>query len=120
MGIPDLHVRARRLVTGDGERLASFVVEDGRIAHVGTFHDRVVARTELEFGPNVAILPGLVDTHVHICEPGHADWEGFATATRAAAAGGITTLVDMPVDSSPATTTVAALRAKRAAATNQS
>ncbi len=60
-------------------------------------------------------LPGFVDTHVHINEPG-TDWEGFATATAAAAAGGITTLVDMPLDSDPVTTTVAALRVKQAAA----
>ena len=60
--------------------------------------------------------PGIVDTHVHINEPGRTEWEGFDTATRAAAAGGVTTLVDMPLNSIPATTTVAALEAKRAAA----
>src|SRR5262249_38152866 len=62
------------------------------------------------------ILPGLVDTHVHVNEPGRTEWEGFETATRAAAAGGITTLLDMPLNSSPVTTTPAALDAKRAAA----
>ncbi len=62
------------------------------------------------------VLPGLIDTHVHINEPGRTDWEGFATATRAAAAGGITTLVDMPLNSSPVTTTVEALALKLAAA----
>jgi allantoinase len=70
----------------------------------------------VELGADVVLLPGLVDTHVHVCEPGNTGWEGFATATRAAAAGGITALVDMPLDSVPATVTVAALRAKRAAA----
>jgi allantoinase len=63
------------------------------------------------------LLPGFVDTHVHVNEPGRAGWEGFANATRAAAAGGVTTLVDMPLNSTPATTTAAALAAKRAAAT---
>ncbi len=61
-------------------------------------------------------MPGLVDTHVHINEPGRTDWEGFETATRAAAAGGVTTLIDMPLNSIPATTTAAALEIKRAAA----
>jgi allantoinase len=65
------------------------------------------------------VLPGLVDTHVHINEPGRTEWEGFSTATRAAAAGGITTLVDMPLNSSPVTTTVEALALKTAAATGQ-
>jgi allantoinase len=65
------------------------------------------------------VLPGLVDTHVHINEPGRTEWEGFATATRAAAAGGVTTLIDMPLNSSPVTTTVAALKAKRDAAAGQ-
>jgi allantoinase len=67
----------------------------------------------------LAVLPGLVDTHVHINEPGRTEWEGFATATRAAAAGGITTLVDMPLNSSPVTTTPAALERKRIAAEGQ-
>ena len=62
------------------------------------------------------VLPGLVDTHVHINEPGRTEWEGFATATRAAAAGGITTLVDMPLNSSPVTTTAEALALKLEAA----
>src|SRR5262249_6842943 len=65
---------------------------------------------------DLVILPGLVDTHVHVNEPGRTEWEGFDSATRAAAAGGITTIVDMPLNSVPATTTVAALEAKRAAA----
>src|SRR6185436_4737908 len=61
------------------------------------------------------IMPGLVDSHVHINEPGRTDWEGFATATRAAAAGGVTTLVDMPLNSIPVTTTGDAFELKRAA-----
>ena len=65
------------------------------------------------------LLPGLVDTHVHVNEPGRTEWEGFATATRAAAAGGVTTIVDMPLNSIPPTTTVAALEEKRAVAEGQ-
>jgi allantoinase len=64
----------------------------------------------------LVVLPGLVDAHVHINEPGRTEWEGFLSATEAAAAGGTTTLVDMPLNSIPATTSVAALDAKRAAA----
>ena len=63
--------------------------------------------------------PGLVDTHVHVNEPGRTQWEGFASATRAAAAGGVTTIVDMPLNSIPPTTSVAALEVKRAAAAGQ-
>jgi allantoinase len=73
----------------------------------------------LELDSSVVLMPGLVDSHVHICEPGNTDWEGFATATLAAAAGGITTLVDMPLDSVPSTVTVAALDLKREAARGQ-
>src|SRR5262249_4753005 len=71
-----------------------------------------------DFG-DLVISPGLVDTHVHVNEPGRTEWEGFDTATRAAAAGGVTTIVDMPLNSIPATTTVAALEAKRAEARGQ-
>src|SRR5207247_566005 len=85
-----------------------------RISAIGS-HD---VRADAGFG-DLAISPGLVDTHVHVNEPGRTEWEGFATATRAAAAGGITTIVDMPLNSVPATTTVAALEAKGAAARGQ-
>jgi allantoinase len=77
---------------------------------------RVTAVREIRLDDDVAVLPGLVDSHVHVCEPGNTEWEGFASATRAAAAGGITTVVDMPIDSVPATVSVAALREKREAA----
>jgi len=70
-------------------------------------------------GADEVLIPGLVDTHVHVNEPGHTEWEGFASATRAAAAGGITTIIDMPLNSVPATTDVAALELKRQAADNQ-
>jgi allantoinase len=106
-----LTLRSSRVVLSDGVRPASIEIEDGRIAAVGT-HNTTNA---IDFG-DLVISPGIVDTHVHVNEPGRTDWEGFDTATRAAAAGGVTTLVDMPLNSVPATTTVVALEAKRAAA----
>ena len=70
---------------------------------MGAYGAPAAAASALDLADDVVLLPGLVDSHVHICEPGHTDWEGFASATRAAAAGGITTLVDMPLDSVPVT-----------------
>ena len=78
----------------------------------------MTADVTLDVG-SLVVLPGLVDTHVHVNEPGRTDWEGFAHATSAAAAGGVTTIVDMPLNSVPTTTTVSALEAKRAAARGQ-
>lgn len=111
----DLVVRSERVVLPDGERPASIVVRAGRVAAVGGYTERPAGMRELDAGARV-VMPGIVDTHVHVNDPGRADWEGFETATRAAAAGGVTTLVDMPLNSVPATTDVAALAAKRAAA----
>jgi allantoinase len=110
-----LLVRGERVVLPDGVRAATIHVNDGRISAIGAHDDRAAGATVVDAGAAV-ILPGLVDTHVHINDPGRADWEGFETATRAAAAGGITTLVDMPLNSIPATTSVEGLQAKRAAA----
>ena len=112
---PDLTVRSRRVVTPEGVRAAAVVVEKGRIAAVLDLASARPAGAVVDRG-DLVVLPGLVDAHVHINEPGRTEWEGFATATRAAAAGGVTTLVDMPLNSIPATTSVAALEAKRAAA----
>jgi allantoinase len=106
---------SRRVVTPDAVRPAALLVEGDRILEVVT-PDQVPPRSELHDFGDAAILPGLVDSHVHINDPGRADWEGFETATRAAAAGGYTLLVDMPLNCLPATTNVAALEAKRAAA----
>jgi allantoinase len=111
----DLVLRSRRVVTPDGERPAAVCVHNGRIAAVAPY-DAVPGE---DLG-DLALLPGLVDTHVHVNEPGRTEWEGFATATRAAAAGGVTTIVDMPLNSIPPTTSVAALETKRRAAAGQS
>lgn len=116
--LADLVVRSRRAVTPDGERPAAVVVAQGRIVAVDAYDAVVDAAEDADLG-DVALLPGLVDTHVHVNEPGRTQWEGFATATRAAAAGGVTTIVDMPLNSLPPTVTVDALRIKQAAATGQ-
>jgi allantoinase len=108
-------VCSQRVVLPDGLRPAAIRIEDGRIASVGTIDERAAGVDVIDAGDAV-ILPGLVDTHVHVNEPGRTDWEGFETATRAAAAGGITTLVDMPLNSIPSTTTADAFAQKRAAA----
>jgi allantoinase len=109
-------VRGTRVVTPDGTRPASIIIERGRIERVGDIDDVPSGSGDVTDAGDLVVLPGLVDTHVHVNEPGRTEWEGFATATRAAAAGGVTTLLDMPLNSIPATTTVAALRAKAAAA----
>jgi allantoinase len=106
---------SRRVVTPDAVRPAALLVEDGRILEV-VAPNQIPPHAELHDFGDAAILPGLVDSHVHINDPGRADWEGFETATRAAAAGGYTLLVDMPLNCLPATTNVPALEAKRAAA----
>ena len=108
---------ADRVVTPQGTRRAALLLdEEGEhIRAICDPGDLPADAAVIDFGQR-AILPGLVDSHVHINEPGRTEWEGFATATRAAAAGGYTTLVDMPLNCLPETTTVAALELKRAAA----
>src|SRR5689334_10333956 len=110
-------IRGRRGVCPDGERAASIHIDNGRITSIGAFDDVPPGDgVDVVDAGHLVVSPGIVDTHVHVNEPGRTDWEGFDTATRAAAAGGVTTIVDMPLNSVPATTTVAALNAKRAAA----
>lgn len=116
----DLVVRASRAVIGGREVSASVSVVDGRIVAIDQPDAAVRAETEIVLGADEALLPGLVDTHVHVNEPGRTEWEGFASATRAAAAGGITTIVDMPLNSIPPTVDVAALEVKRRVAADQS
>jgi allantoinase len=107
----DLVVRGKRIITPEGERAAAIHIRGGVIADVGAF-ENVPKDFPLYDAGDLAVMPGLVDTHVHINEPGRTDWEGFATATRAAAAGGVTTLIEMPLNSIPATTTAAAFHEK--------
>lgn len=107
-------VLGRHVVTPDGVRAAAVHVESGQISRVASIDDvgRAGTADVLDAG-DLYVLPGLVDTHVHVNEPGRTEWEGFATATSAAAAGGVTTLLDMPLNSIPATTSVRALEEKR-------
>ena len=107
--------RSTRVLTPEGIRPACLLVEDERIASVRSWSDVPASATLNDFRDSV-LLPGLVDSHVHINEPGRTEWEGFWTATRAAASGGVTTLVDMPLNCIPETIDVDALEAKRAAA----
>jgi len=114
---PSLVVRGRQVYTADGPVAAAILIAGGVIESIQPF-DYSSAAPVFDAG-DLPVLPGLVDTHVHINEPGRTEWEGFRTATRAAAAGGVTTLVDMPLNSIPATTPVEGLRAKIAAARDQ-
>jgi allantoinase len=111
----DLVLRSRRVVTPAGELPATVCVSDGTIADVLPYHQRPRSAREVDLGGD-ALLPGLVDTHVHVNEPGRTAWEGFETATAAAAAGGVTTILDMPLNSVPPTVSAAALAVKRRAA----
>jgi allantoinase len=109
-------LRSTRVVTPQGERAASVAVRGGTITAVLPYDAPVPEGALLtDFGDDV-LLPGLVDTHVHINDPGRTEWEGFATATAAAVAGGVTTVIDMPLNSIPPTTTTGNLDVKRAAA----
>jgi allantoinase len=114
----DLVIRGKRVVTPEGVRPASVHIAGARIARVAVYDDVAPSPTPMEAG-EFLVMPGVVDTHVHVNEPGRTEWEGFDAATRAAAAGGVTTILDMPLNSIPATTTVAALEAKREAARGQ-
>lgn len=116
----DLVLRAARAVVlapnGEVERPAAVAIRDGRVLAVLPPTARFPAVRDHRLPDDAVLLPGLVDSHVHLQDPGRDGWEGFASGTRAAAAAGVTTLVDMPLDSLPVTTTPAALAAKRAAA----
>ena len=116
MPAPNLVIRGKRVVLPESIAPASIHISDGVITSIGSY-ETIPSDCELiEIGEESLVMPGLVDTHVHINEPGRTEWEGFSTATRAAAAGGVTTLVDMPLNSIPPTTTVAGLKAKLEAA----
>src|SRR5688572_32899109 len=115
----NLIIRGKQVVQPTGITPAAIHIAGETITAI-TDYDTVPAGCELiQADDNSIVMPGLVDTHVHVNEPGRTEWEGFATATRAAAAGGTTTIVDMPLNSIPATTTVAALDAKLEAASGK-
>jgi allantoinase len=111
-------VRSTRVVLSDGTRPATVHLKEGRIAAVRGHEDLPSGTGGLDAG-DLVVLPGLVDTHVHLNEPGRTEWEGFAHGTRAAAAGGVTTLVDMPLNSQPASVSVEALESKLRASEGQ-
>ena len=115
MSKPDLIIRSRRVVLTETVRPASIHIRNGIIERVGKW-DEIPADVSIADTGDAVLMAGLVDAHVHVNEPGRTAWEGFKTATRAAAAGGVTTLVDMPLNSIPPTTTQAGFAEKLAAA----
>src|SRR5205807_7671549 len=115
MAAPDLVILSTRVVTGEGIRPAAVAIADGVITAVHEHGGPPDAARQLDVG-DAALLPGVVDAHVHVNEPGRTEWEGYETATRAAAAGGVTAIVDMPLNSIPPRTTLAGFEEKLAAA----
>ncbi|MDP5228128.1 MULTISPECIES: allantoinase AllB [Arthrobacter] len=115
----DLVIRGQRVLTSAGIAPREVAVKDGRVVAMEPLGNGLVGAETIELADDETLIPGLVDTHVHINEPGRTDWEGFASATRAAAAGGVTTVIDMPLNSIPPTTNVENLALKRSVAENQ-
>ncbi|MGH3949802.1 MAG: allantoinase AllB [Pseudonocardiaceae bacterium] len=109
----DLVFKAQRVITAAGEVARSIGVDGGKVVAIEPLEADLAAERTVELDADVVLLPGLVDTHVHVNDPGRTEWEGFETATRAAAAGGVTTIVDMPLNSIPPTVDVASLEVKR-------
>jgi allantoinase len=114
MPLPDLVIRGRRVVLPNAVEPATIHIQNGVIHAISDFDEIPRDCPVVSTDDDCMVIPGLVDTHVHINEPGRTEWEGFETATRAAAAGGVTTLVDMPLNCIPATTTLAAFKEKLA------
>jgi allantoinase len=115
----DLVVRAPRVIAGPGEVARCIGVRDGSIVAIEPLSSGLDAPVVLELDDDEVLMPGVVDSHVHVNDPGRTEWEGFASATRAAAAGGVTTIVDMPLNSIPPTCDVPALELKRKTAQSQ-
>jgi allantoinase len=116
----ELVIRGQRVVLPDNRIApAAIHISNGRVQAITPYDEITGPHEVVTANPNSVVMPGLVDSHVHINEPGRTDWEGFATATRAAAAGGVTTIVDMPLNSIPPTTTLSGLNAKLKAAAGQ-
>lgn len=116
----DLVIRASRILTPAGIVPAEIGIQGGVIARIEPLGSGLDGARTIELTADETLIPGLVDTHVHVNEPGRTEWEGFASATRAAAAGGVTTIIDMPLNSIPPTTTARALELKRSVAQGQS
>jgi allantoinase len=112
MPLPDLIIRGQRVVLPGTIAPRSIHIREERIVFVGDYAEVVPDCELIEADEESVIMPGLVDTHVHVNSPGRTEWEGFRSATLAAAAGGVTTLVDMPLNSIPATTTLAGFKTK--------
>ena len=112
MPVPDLIIRGQRVVLPETIAPRSIHIREERIVFVGEYDDVVAGCEVVEAGAESVVMPGLVDTHVHINAPGRTEWEGFRSATLAAAAGGVTTVVDMPLNSIPPTTTLAGFKTK--------
>lgn len=119
MSLLDLVIRGRRVVRATGEQAGAVGIRDGRIVAISPYDADLDAATELRLGDDEVLLPGLVDSHVHVNDPGRTDWEGFTSATKAAARGGVTTIIDMPLNSIPPTCDVPALSLKRKTAETQ-
>ena len=117
--VADLLIHAEKTVFTDGVRPATVVIKDEKIVAVESFGTSVNADEELNVPRGQVLMPGLLDSHVHVNEPGRTQWEGYESATRAALAGGITTILDMPLNSDPPTVDVDNLDLKRTAATGR-
>jgi allantoinase len=115
----DLVIRSARVLTEAGFAPAAVAITDGAIGLIAPVDAELETLRDVTLPAGQVLQPGIVDTHVHVNEPGRTDWEGFRSATLAAAAGGVTTIIDMPLNSIPPTTTVAALEQKRTAAAPQ-
>jgi allantoinase len=118
MPVPDLIIRGRSVVLPNEIGPRSIYIQDGRIVALAGYFEIVSECEVIDLDNNSLVMPGLVDTHVHINSPGRTEWEGFPNATLAAAAGGVTTLIDMPLNSIPPTTTLAGFKTKLESAAN--
>src|SRR5687768_6790099 len=117
--MPNLVIRGRQVVLPGSIAPAAIEINDGVITALTSYDLSLAGRNVIEVDDESVVMPGLVDSHVHVNEPGRTEWEGFATATRAAAAGGLTTLIDMPLNSVPPTTTLVGFKTKLEAARHQ-
>jgi allantoinase len=119
MAVPNLVIRGKQVVLPHGTVAASIHISGDKITTIADYESLPPGCELVEADEQSIVMPGLVDSHIHVNEPGRTEWEGFATATRAAAAGGITTIIDMPLNSIPPTTTLAGFEEKLTAAKNK-